>query len=113
VALPLYRNQHTGAQLTTGIQAMNVDDIAARVTIRFMIDGVIVSDAACGLACSQTIAPGGSYTWYPPMITAVPRGKVGSAFIESDQLLAVIVNDASLTGQMDAAIYNGIKADDP
>lgn len=110
VALPLYRNQHTNAKITTGIQAMNIGTASARANISFTFDGTNVSGASCG-ACSQTIAAGGSYTWYPPSISQLPAGKYGSAFIDSDQPLAVIVNDASLTGAMDAAIYNGIKAD--
>jgi hypothetical protein len=110
VALPLYRNQHTNAKITTGIQAMNIGTASARANIAFTFDGTTVSGASCG-ACAQTIAAGGSYTWYPPQISQLPAGKYGSAFIDSDQPLAVIVNDASLTGAMDAAIYNGIKAD--
>jgi hypothetical protein len=113
VALPLYRNKHTTAQLTTGIQAMNISDTAARASISFTLapDNTKISAAQCGPDCTQTIAPGGSYTWYPPSIATLPVGKFGSAFISSDQPLAVIVNDASLNGVMDAAIYNGIKAD--
>jgi len=111
VALPLYRNKHTNAQLTTGIQAMNIGTAAARAEIAFTLsNGTQISGAGCG-GCAQTIEPGGSYTWYPPSIAALPANQFGSAFINSDQPLAVIVNDASLTGAMDAAIYNGIKAD--
>ena len=35
----------------------------------------------------------------------------GSATIISDQSIVVIVNDASDSGKIDAAIYSGIKAD--
>jgi hypothetical protein len=112
VALPLYRNQHTANRITTGIQAMNIGTAMARANIAFtMSDGTVISGATCGAACSQSIAAGASYTWYPPSISTLPTGRFGSAFIDSDQPLAVIVNDASLTGGMDAAIYNGIKAD--
>jgi hypothetical protein len=109
VALPLYRNKHTKDQITTGIQAMNIADATARATIKFTLsNGTEIAGCA---DCTQTIAPGASYTWYPPSIAQLPEGQYGSAFIDSDQALAVIVNDASLTGGMDAAIYNGIKAD--
>jgi hypothetical protein len=114
VALPLYRNRHTKAQLTTGIQAMNVGDVAARVEITFALnDGALISGAACGGACQAIIAPGAAQLWFPAGIPALPANKYGSALIASDQPLAVIVNDASLTGAMDAGIYNGINADEP
>jgi hypothetical protein len=113
VALPLYRNRHTRAQLTTGIQAMNIGDAAAHVEITFALaDGRMISGAACGSACHAVIAPGAAYVWFPAGIPALPDAVYGSAFIASDQPLAVIVNDASLTGALDAAIYNGIKADE-
>jgi hypothetical protein len=109
VALPLYRNKHTKDQITTGIQAMNIGDGTARAVIKFtMSDGTQV--AGCG-ECTRTIAPGASTNWYPPTIQGLAENKYGSAFIDSDQPLAVIVNDASLTATFDAAIYNGIKAD--
>jgi hypothetical protein len=111
VALPLYRNEHTPARITTGIQAMNITADVARTTISFTSDGTVIEGATCGPECSKTIAAGGSYTWYPPSISTLPKGKYGSAFIKSDQALAVIVNDASLSNTFDAAIYNGIKAD--
>lgn len=114
VALPLFRNRHTRFQLTTGIQAVNVGDTMARAQIRFVLsDGTQISALACGPACNVTIAPGAAKNWYPPAIAALPSGKYGSAFIDSDQPLAVIVNDVSLTGALDAAIYNGLNADEP
>jgi hypothetical protein len=112
VALPLYRNEHLTMKLTTGIQAMNISSTASRASISFtLFDGTSIPTSSCQPDCTQTIQPGGSYTWYPPSITSLQKGKFGSAFITSEQPLAVIVNDASLTGAMDAAIYNGIKAD--
>lgn len=109
VALPLYRNKHLKDQITTGIQAMNIGSATARATIKFTLsDGTVI--AGCSV-CTQTIAPGASANWYPPSIAQLPENKYGSAFIDSDQPLAVIVNDASLTAGQDAAIYNGIKAD--
>jgi hypothetical protein len=112
VALPLYRNQHLATKITTGIQAMNIGTATARANISFSIanGGGTISGPSCP-ACAQSIPAGGSYTWYPPSIAQLPVGQYGSAFIDSDQPLAVIVNDQSLTGGMDAAIYNGIKAD--
>jgi hypothetical protein len=119
VALPLYRNQHTKDQITTGIQAMNIGSAEATASIAFTLappDNTTISSCTssnpASAGCQNVkIAPGASATWYPPVISALAAGKYGSAFINSDQPLAVIVNDASLTGGMDAAIYNGIKAD--
>lgn len=112
VALPLYRNEHLGSKLTTGIQAMNISTTASRASISFTLStGQSIPTSACQPECTQTIPAGGSYTWYPPLISSLGKGVFGSAFITSEQPLAVIVNDQSLTGAMDAAIYNGIKAD--
>ncbi len=108
VALPLFRREFVG--LTTGIQAMNIGDGDANATITFK-DSTGAEITGCGQDCSKTIASMAAYTWYPPAINAISDGTYGSATIESTQPLLVIVNDASLSGQMDAAIYNGIKAD--
>jgi hypothetical protein len=119
ISLPLYRNRFTAYQLTTGIQAMNVGTAPANASITFSQNAYRSTPAAvisnC-TGCTQTIQPGGSYTWYNPAISETGRDTFGSAVIESDQPLAVIVNDISLNAAsaaqfFDAAIYNGIKAD--
>lgn len=112
VALPLFRNKHTKDELSTGIQAMNIGDAPANATITFSDStGTVIS--GCGADCQATIAPNGSYTWYPPAVAGIKDrpNTYGSATIESDQPLAVIVNDASPLGTIDSAIYNAIKAD--
>jgi hypothetical protein len=111
VALPLYRNGHLGSLLTTGIQAMNVGTAPANV--RLTVSDSNSAQIACGPACSTTIQPNASYTWYPPNVAGLKdrRNVYGSAVLESDQPLAVIVNDFSENGQFDSSIYNGIKAD--
>jgi hypothetical protein len=113
VALPLYRNKHTGDQLSTGIQAMNSGTGPANVTLEIKDDKGTVISGSCGGQCTQTIAPNASYTWYPPSMSSQNQyaGNYGSATLTSTQPLAVIVNDASAIGTKDAAIYNGIKAD--
>jgi hypothetical protein len=112
IALPLYRRQHTREQLSTGIQAMNVGDAVARVEISFRTDGgQVIAGTSCGWDCRATLMPGASANWYPPMMSALPDGQFGSALITSDQPLAVIVTDASATGAIDSATYNGIKVD--
>jgi hypothetical protein len=113
VALPLYRNKHTGAQLSTGIQAMNTGSAQANVTLEIKDAAGTVISGSCGGECTRTIAPNASYTWYPPGMSSQNgyTNIYGSATLNSNQPLAVIVNDASGTGALDAAIYNGIKAD--
>jgi hypothetical protein len=113
VALPLWRRNHmpTRAKLTTGIQAMNIGTAAANVDVEFKkSDGTPISGNF-----ATTIPAGGAYTWYPPSIAELPDDTFGSASIESDQPIVVIVNDASgatnAQFMMDSAIYNGIKAD--
>jgi hypothetical protein len=121
VALPLYRHNWTNSNLTTGIQAMNVGTAPANVEITFdkhplsAGGGGVVS---CSSNCTKTIPVGGSFTWYPPTnVNEVIPSTFGSATLESDQPLAVIVNDISngvstdSPSFFDAAIYNGIKAD--
>lgn len=114
VALPLYRNNHTPAQLSTGIQVMNIGDQTANVTIELKNNtGTILSNNCA--ECTQQISKLGSYTWYPPSMPsqAGNQGVYGSAKLTSNnnQPIVAIVNDASKTGAFDAAIYNGIKAD--
>ena len=116
VALPLFRNQHmpTRANISTGIQAMNIGTGAANV--RITLKDHTGAELNAGSDATQTIEPGAAYTWFPPLMTTVATDKYGSATIESDQPLVVIVNDASFAPPnspylMDSAIYNGIKAD--
>ncbi len=106
VSLPLWRKYHTHHRLTTGVQAMNVGEAEAHATLKvYWSDGSV---ADCGPACTATIPPGSAFTWYPGTIPSPREGDYGAAVIDSDQPLAVIVNDASVAGTMDAAIYNGI-----
>lgn len=110
VALPLYRREHAGG-LSTGIQAMNLGTQAATVSIRFTKqnpDGTSSEVAGCSALCSVTIAPSASHTWWPPLMPALQTNSYGSAMIQSSQPLAVIVNDALVTGERDMATYNGL-----
>lgn len=108
VALPLFRNKHTNLDLSTGIQAMNIGDTNANVSIEFKnSSGQLINVTGT----SQTIAPLASFTWFPPSIAGMPGNTYGSASLTSDQPIVAIVNDASGNGKVDAAIYSGIKAD--
>jgi len=108
VALPLFRNKHTNLDLSTGIQAMNISDTPANVSIEFKnSSGQLINVTGT----SATIAPLASFTWFPPAIAGMPGNTYGSASLTSDQPIVAIVNDASGNGKVDAAIYSGIKAD--
>jgi hypothetical protein len=112
VAVPLWRIHHTTADLVSGIQAMNLSAAqAAGVKITFFDDKgqMLPGDADR----TPSIAPNGSYTWYTPSVSGIGSmtGVYGSAVIESDQPLAVIVTEVSLAGKSDAVTYNGIGAD--
>lgn len=113
VALPLARRQHVDAwKVTTGIQVMNIGDANANVTITFSDDqGNELT--GCGGACTATVGSLSAHTFYPGAagLNVMPSGTYGSAVISADQDVVVIVNDASETGAIDAATYNGIKAD--
>jgi hypothetical protein len=112
IALPLYRKQHAGTMnLSTGIQAMNVGPAPAHLAIQFM--DALGRALPAGDEGEQTLAPLASHTWYPPAIPSLPPGLYGSALITSDQPLLAVVNDASATGVIDAAIYSGVNADGP
>ena len=114
VALPLARNQHIDSlKATTGIQVMNISESdTANVEIGFAEENGAALQG-CGAACSATVAPLGSANFYPGAngLNVMPPGTYGSAVVTSDQPVVVIVNDASTIGAMDAATYNGIKAD--
>ena len=113
IALPLVRRQHIDAwKLTTGIQVMNVGDAVATVTIAFA-DAQGHELTGCGAACSATIAPNSSHTFYPGAggMNVLPAGTYGSALITADGPVVALVNDGSETGAIDAAMYAGIGAD--
>jgi len=112
VSAPLYRNKHTGDELSTGIQAMNIGTGPAQVTLEIKSSAGPVLSANCP-ECTQTIAQNASYTWYPPTMPSQNANVnvYGSATLTSNQPLAVIVNDATTKPTKDAAIYNGLKAD--
>ena len=111
VALPLFRKEHVAQKLTTGIQAMNIGTSPANVTMS--VSGAGIGTIPGSLA-NATIDPNGSHNWFPNSDADwnfVPSNSYGSATIESDQPIIVIVNDFSTNTTSDSAIYNGIKAD--
>jgi hypothetical protein len=105
VSVPLVRNKQTSAQLTTGVQVMNVGAGTATVSITYKSSG----GTSYGPE-TYSVPQYGSYTFYQPS-GPFPVGAYGSATVTCPEDVVVIVNDISLTGAYDAAIYNGIKAD--
>jgi hypothetical protein len=112
VALPLYRREHAGG-LSTGISVMNLGATQASITVSFSqaTPGGGSQPVSCGSPCTQTVAPNSIAVFWPPAISALPTNTYGSATINSTEPVAVIVNDVNVSGAVDAATYNGLKAD--
>jgi hypothetical protein len=113
VALPLYRRTHAKG-LTTGISVMNVGTGDAQITVSFTQNnqGGTTSPVSCPPAdCTKMVGPNETAIFWPGSISAIPEGTYGSANIQSSQPVAVIVNDVNVSGIVDMATYNGIKAD--
>jgi hypothetical protein len=106
VHLPMVRNKHTGAQITTPIQVQNLGGSAASVTLEVKDNRGVTID--CGADCTATIPPNGSRLWWPSDIAAWPANSYGSAIVTSDQPVAAIVADMSFAGLQDIAAYHGL-----
>jgi hypothetical protein len=109
VAVPLFRSRHTAAELSSGIQLMNLDpEESTSATITFFDESgaVIPGDADR----NAMIAALGAHTWFAPSLSGIrDRGAVyGSALIESDRPVAVIVSESSLNGGTDTVAYNAV-----
>jgi len=115
VALPLFRTGHTKYNLWTGISAMNVGTATADVTLS-------ISNAATGTstanAMSKTIGQYETAVFWPSGMPASAgwasaKDAYGSATIDSNQSVVVIVNDTSQSKdpalQYDSSTYMGIK----
>jgi hypothetical protein len=109
VGLPLVRSHHTWMDLVTGIQVMNLSATApANVELQvFGPDGNVI---AGGADRRVTIPAQGAHTWYSPVLSGLQerRDWFGSALVQGDQPLAVVVTDMSLNGTSDTAVYTGI-----
>lgn len=115
VLLPLYRNRHTAASLSTGIAAMNLGAAPATAVLEVRDSRGAPISSPCP-ECTQTIPPLAAYTWYPPTMRSMDQyaGSYGTAQVRADQPLAVVVSDASARGVQDTAMYAGIPAvEDP
>lgn len=87
VYCPLFRNAHTGAQLTTGAQVQNVSNTAQTVTLTYR-----PRDGGQTITKQQSVAPGASATFYAPFL-GIPAGSVGAVTITGQGNLVAVVND--------------------
>lgn len=110
VHLPLIRREHTTGGLTTAIMVQNMGSETAQVTVTLRDSRG--STIACGTDCEVTIPAGASRLWWPPAITTWPVNSYGTALIESDQPVAAVVDDLSLIGTFDQAVYVGLPEGD-
>lgn len=116
-ALPLFRTAHTKNNLWTGISAMNVGTATATVRLSVTSAG---TGATMQNAMQQSVGANQVAVFWPQSIYASgapwndQTKAYGSAAINSDQPVVVIVNDSSQAKdpalQVDAATYLGIKA---
>lgn len=111
VALPLYRRTHAGG-LSTGLSVMNVGNAEATITVAFTqaLAGGGTQPVSCPTGCTQSVGPNQTAVFWPPSISALQNNTYGSAVVNSNQPVAVIVNDVNVDGSVDMATYNGIKA---
>ncbi len=109
VLLPLIRRRHLDSlQLTSGIQVMNLGPERALVQLRLLGTGV-EQFPVCGRACIAHIPPLESRVFYPGAhgVESLAEGARGIGIIDSNQPVAVIVNEASESGAGDMATYVG------
>jgi hypothetical protein len=107
VALPLFRVNHTAWKMVTGVSAMNVgpEPTTVRPEARSAKrgDAIVMEVADVGPMETALFWPGqASGEW------AIQTLSYGSAIVSADQPLAVVVNDLSLAGRTDSAIYLGV-----
>jgi len=92
---PLVRNNHTGRNMTTGIQAQNVSGSPQSITVdySYRVGGGALQTSS---ATSPELANGESYTFfYQGPNATLPEGALGSAIVSGDDGgdIAVVVND--------------------
>lgn len=108
VAVPLFRAGHTSWKLFTGVSVMNLGSEAANVRL----DAVSASGRDRISMEVSDVQPLHTALFWPPEGSrgdwANSNSAYGSAVVSSDQPVAVIVNDVSMTGSADGAIYAGI-----
>jgi len=114
VAIPLYQNRFGPEELSAGFQAMNTSDRPASLTLYIWNASGLLLTSPCA-ECGTTIAPFASHTWYPPtMFSQLENANMeGSAIIDSNAPVVVLVNSVNTRGTRDQSIYAGVPLDPP
>ncbi|MEA3345313.1 MAG: hypothetical protein U9Q78_03580 [Chloroflexota bacterium] len=118
-ALPLVRRYHLAdTKLTTGVQIQNTTGTTATVSMALTNwDG---TDQSASNPADVSVPPYGSGNFWQGNLTGLPTvppeaggfGWYGSAIIESDQSIVVVVSDEGFgTTAVDSANYNAIKVE--
>ncbi|MBP9708196.1 MAG: hypothetical protein KBD78_11165 [Oligoflexales bacterium] len=100
---PLFRFEHSGPKLTTGLQAQNVDSSLAAVRMNYH-----TSLNTFGPYLKSIVAHN-SVTFYPPSLNPVPTSNTfGTAVVAVDgvQKILSVINDASSVSPKSNASFN-------
>jgi hypothetical protein len=106
--VPFAANAQTGINLQTGFQVQNLGSGTATVTVTYYNQ----SDGAVAATQTETIAQGGSFTYFGTTMK-VPAGFKGSVVISADQPIAAISNvigTLTTAGGSTQGSYNGFSA---
>lgn len=108
VVVPNFENRHAGADMSTGIAAMNLSALPAVIELTVDVQGR-PQDAPCP-ECRQTVAPWGAVLWSPQSMASLDAiaGRYGSARVRSDGRIGVVVTEASGKHMADLAMAVGI-----
>ncbi len=109
VAVPLYRRHVAEPLFASGVHVVNLGPQDAHASLRLRESSG--NPITLGTDADRVVAPGETGTWYLPDMEAVPDDSYGSARIESDQPVAVVVSDIPRAGIADMALYNGLNTD--
>lgn len=109
VVVPDFENRHAGADMSTGIAAMNLSALPAVIELTVDVQGW-PQDAPCP-ECRQTVAPWGAVLWSPQAMASLDAiaGRYGSARVRSDSRIGVVVTEASGNHMADTAMVVGIR----
>jgi len=110
--VPRWRNDDDHRRWRTRVHALSLGTGPSRASIVFF-DADGRPDTSCGAACNRTIPAGGATTWPVDDIAGLAAGKGGgSAIVQADQPMLVVVGDVAADGDADTALAPAIRADD-
>lgn len=107
--VPLWRNNQTTARLSADLTIFNPGKGPAEGIVALLGEA---GDHGCSEACSFHLAPGEAKLLRPEDLGGA-FGKSGTALIESDQPLVVLVEDQSRNGRVDVAADLALTYDTP